>query len=96
MLGFRKAPFTCAHFPGKVNLVFLGVLYVFGFTMYSRTMASLEHGSRQSVAAELVFFTAAAAILTALRTLAQSLPRRHEAALDYEDAAEPIGPHAGP
>ena len=24
-LGFRKVPFTCAHFPGKVNLVFLAV-----------------------------------------------------------------------
>ncbi len=31
-LGFRKVPFTCSHFPGKVNLVLLSVLYVFGFT----------------------------------------------------------------
>ncbi len=89
LLGFRKAPFTCAHFPGKVNLVFLGVLYVFGFTMYSRTMASFEQWLGQSVAAELAFFTAAAAILTALARW-----RNHNLAatkaLDYEDAADPI------
>ena len=35
-LGFRKIPFTCAHFPGKVNLSLLAVIYVFGFTTYSR------------------------------------------------------------
>ena len=40
--GFRKAPFTCAHFPGKVNLTGLAVVYVFGFTAYSGTMAALE------------------------------------------------------
>jgi hypothetical protein len=32
---FRKIPFTCAHLPGKVNLVGLGVMYILGFTAYS-------------------------------------------------------------
>ena len=40
--GFRKVPFTCAHFPGKVNLTFLGVMYIFGFSAYNRTMGNLE------------------------------------------------------
>jgi hypothetical protein len=41
-LDFRKVPFTCSHFPGKVNLVFLSVIYVFGFTLYRSYLASLE------------------------------------------------------
>ena len=40
--GFRKVPFTCAHFPGKVNLTGLAVVYIFGFTTYSGTMAAIE------------------------------------------------------
>jgi hypothetical protein len=89
LLGFRKAPFTCAHFPGKVNLVFLGVLYVFGFTLYSRTMASFEQWLGRSAAAQIAFFVAAGAILAALARW-----RNHRLAaaqaLDYEDATDPI------
>ncbi len=89
LAGFRKVPFTCAHFPGKVNLVFLGVLYVFGFTLYSRTMAGFEQWLGQSAAAQLIFLAAAGAGLFALaRWRRRYLPAA--AALDYEDAGDPI------
>ena len=65
-LGFRKIPFTCAHFPGKVNLSFLAVIYVFGFTTYSRTMASFEQWLTGSPLYAGLFFAAAFAALAAL------------------------------
>ena len=61
--GFRKVPFTCAHLPGKVNLVFLGVIYIFGFTTYSSTMRKLEAWLTHSPVAALAFFGLAAAAL---------------------------------
>jgi hypothetical protein len=54
--GFQKIPFTCAYFPGKTNLVFLSVMYVFGFSLYSRFMASLESRVIQEPMAAAAFF----------------------------------------
>lgn len=87
-LGFRKVPFTCAHLPGKVNLSFLAVIYIYGFTTYSRTMAALERwlGERPVYAA--LFFVAAAAALGAL-TLLRRRQFGPAATLEFEDAAEP-------
>jgi hypothetical protein len=81
---FRKVPFTCAHFPGKVNLVGLGVVYILGFTMYSRWMARLEawlYG--QPIGALLVFACIAAACALLRR-------RPETAALDYVERADPV------
>jgi hypothetical protein len=88
-LGFRKAPFTCAHFPGKVNLTFLAVMYVFGFTTYSRTMAAFEQWLIGSPAAAALFFVFAAGALVGLGQLRD---RKIAAtrSLDYEDAGDPV------
>lgn len=87
--GFRKAPFTCAHFPGKVNLTGLAVIYVFGFTAYSGTMAALEARLERYPLAASAFLgvVAGAAIL-----LARLDRHRLGAAevLDYEDAGDPL------
>ena len=37
-IGFRKIPFTCGYFPGRMNLVFFGALYVGSLTLYSSSM----------------------------------------------------------
>jgi hypothetical protein len=84
-VGFRKVPFTCAHFPGKVNLVFLGVIYVFGFTMYSRTMARVEVWLIDRPAAAALFFLCGAAALWAAGRWRIAAP-----ALDYEDRGDPV------
>jgi hypothetical protein len=88
-LGFRKIPFTCAHFPGKVNLCFLGVIYVFGFTAYSRTMAAFERWLGNWPALAVLFFAAAFA---GLAGLAWYRDRRIAAApaLDFQDAGDPV------
>lgn len=56
---FRKAPFTCSYLAGKVNLVGLSVVYVFGFTLYSRTMAAFEQWLCRWPVAAAAFFGAA-------------------------------------
>jgi hypothetical protein len=86
--GFHKVPFTCSHFPGKVNLVFLSVLYVFGFTLYSSYMTSLEEWLWAAPAAAVVFFSAIGAGLVALGGARDRMLSR-EAGLEYEDEGNP-------
>lgn len=88
-LGFRKIPFTCAHFPGKVNLCFLGVMYVFGFTTYSRTFAAFERWLVDWPALAALFFLAAFA---GLASLAWYRDRRSAVTetLDFQDAGDPV------
>jgi hypothetical protein len=83
--GLNKVPFTCAHLPGKVNLVFLGVIYIFGFTMYSRTMARLEVWLLDRPLAAALFFAGCMAVLWAAAHW-----RSETRALDYEDRADPV------
>jgi hypothetical protein len=86
--GFRKAPFTCSYLPGKVNLVGLSAIYVFGFTTYSDLMAGLEGQLVREPVAAGVFFILAAGIHQSLvycrRRTMGSAP-----ALDYEDNPDP-------
>ena len=88
-LGFHKVPFSCAHFPGKVNLVGLSVVYILGFTTYSKTMAGVEAWLEQTPAAAAAFF---AALWTATWYLGRWRAQRLEAqaVLDYEDAGDPV------
>ncbi len=86
---FRKVPFTCAHFPGKVNLVFLGVIYISGFTFYSRTMRDLEAVLTKNPVAALAFFVLAAAVYTAISHSGRKM-LGPKPVLDYEDPVDPI------
>jgi hypothetical protein len=88
-LGFRKVPFTCAHLPGKVNLVFLGVMYIFGFSAYSRSLRSLEAILTRNPAGALAFFVLAAAVYAAL-SHSDRIILGPKAVLDYEDPADPV------
>jgi hypothetical protein len=93
---FRKVPFTCAHLPGKVNMVGLGVLYILGFTMYSSTMADLETWLAGIPAAAALFFALAASACVLLNhSRRRSNQRWHQDAagavtLDYDDPGDPV------
>ncbi len=87
-LGFRKVPFTCAYFPGKTNLVALSVIYVFGFTMYSSLMASLEARLETEPPALAAFF-ATLALAYGLLTRWHDRQLAPDSGLDYEDADDP-------
>ena len=88
-LGLRKVPFTCAHFPGKVNLVFLGVMYIFGFTAYSGFVTRGEIWMQARPLAAAIFF----ALALAARVLIAQQGRRLLGAkpvLAYDDPADPV------
>jgi hypothetical protein len=87
--GLRKVPFTCAHLPGKVNLVFLGVIYIFGFTAYSSTLRNLETRLTHNPVAALAFFGLAAAVYRALSHYGRIM-LGPKPVLDYEDPPEPV------
>lgn len=87
--GFRKVPFTCAHFPGKVSVVFLGVIYIFGFTAYSSVLRNLEVWLIGHPTFVPVFFALAAASYLALSHW-EKRELGVKAVLDYEDPVEPV------
>ncbi|MGE5648208.1 MAG: hypothetical protein ACM336_20715 [Acidobacteriota bacterium] len=86
---FRKVPFTCSYFPGKVNLVWLSVLYLYGFTTYSYTMSGLEGWLAEAPLRAVVFFGLA---VVACRTLARWREREVGImlSLDFEDTPDPV------
>ncbi len=86
--GFRKVPFTCSYLPGKVNLVGLSVIYVFGFTLYSRTMAALEQWLSSQPVAAAVFLVMAAGACVLVHWGGARLGET-ERGLDYEDDGDP-------
>jgi hypothetical protein len=87
-LGFHKVPFTCAYFPGKINLVALSVVYVFGFTMYSRTMADLEEWMTNQPLAMTAFFASLGLTYIVLARW-QGGQLNTETLLAYEDDGDP-------
>ena len=87
-LGFRKVPFTCSHFPGKVNLVFLGVMYIFGFSTYSSVLRRLEIWLVQTPVAAIAFLVIAAACYLALSRSARKI-LGPKPSLDFEDRVDP-------
>jgi hypothetical protein len=70
-------------------MTFLSVMYVFGFTTYSRTMAAFEQWLSESGVRGALFFAAAAA---ALAFIAYFRDRQigASAALDYQGSADPV------
>jgi hypothetical protein len=86
--GFRKVAFTCSYFPGRINLVWLSVIYVMGFTTYISTMSDVEVWLSSRPAAALAFLALAAA---AGVTAAWWRDRQFglTAKLNYEDLGDP-------
>lgn len=84
---FQKIPFTCSHYPGKVNMVFLGVIYIVGFTMYSGTMAGLEAWLSGSPLLALLFLVVTGLVCVAVNHLHREAD---PGMLDFEDAVDPV------
>jgi hypothetical protein len=84
--GFRKVPFTCTYFAGKINLTGSIALYVLGFTTYSEWMAQAEVWLWQFPGAAIA---SVAGLLAARWALAFWLRRTEGEGLDYvEDEPE--------
>ncbi|MGJ5815339.1 hypothetical protein [Paludibaculum fermentans] len=86
-LSYRKVPFTCSFYPGKVNLVGLMALYVLGFTTYSEWMARLEVWMYGSVLATSTFYGAVATVLVLLGIWRRAL-LKETTRVNFEDVDE--------
>jgi hypothetical protein len=86
---FRKTPFTCSYFPGKTNLIVLGIVYLFGFTTYSWSMVGIEQALLAHPGRIPLFFAAAAAVVVLLSRRRNGELKRGFV-LDYEDAPDPV------
>ena len=86
---FNKVPFTCSYLPAKSHLAFLAGAYLYGFTIYTLTMASLERWVSARQRRTLAFFLLTATVLAGI-----SLYRRyaHDSTLElvYEDDRDPL------
>jgi hypothetical protein len=87
--GFRKVPFTCGYFLGRINLVWLSVVYTLGFMAYSRVMAGVESWLAHRPAAAVTFLTVVLAVRRLLRHLSARAVRRSPE-LDYEGSGDPV------
>jgi hypothetical protein len=88
-LNFNKVPFTCSYLPAKSHLAFLAGAYLYGFTIYTFTMASLERWVAAEPSRMVWFFVFTAATLACV-----SVYRRYAhdrtLALVYEDDQDPL------
>jgi hypothetical protein len=86
---FNKVPFTCSYLPAKSHLAFLGGAYLYGFTIYTYTMESLERWVGEDIVRTALFFLWVFTLLAGI-----SLYRRRvlggELQIVYEDDRDPI------
>jgi hypothetical protein len=81
---FNKVPFTCSYLPAKSHLAFLAGAYLYGFTIYTFTIANLELWVGESALRTAMFFLFVAGILVSVSTSRQAPD------IIYEDDADPV------
>ena len=42
LIWFRKIPFTCSYFPGKMSMAAMALVFILGFVFYVTIMSRLE------------------------------------------------------
>jgi hypothetical protein len=86
---FNKVPFTCSYLPAKSHLAFLAGAYLYGFTIYTYSMAGLANWISISQRRTSGFF-----LLTAVALAGIGFYRRyaHDSTLElvYEDDRDPL------
>jgi hypothetical protein len=86
---FNKVPFTCSYLPAKSHLAFLGGAYLYGFTIYTLTMANLERWVGESLLRIVCFFVVVAAALASV-SLYRRYAQDYMPEIIYEDEGDPL------
>jgi hypothetical protein len=88
LVWFRKIPFTCSYFPGKMAMAATALVYFLAFVAYCITMSRWESAMIAAPWKLAVFAAATVAVLHGLARL-----ERRELTIDdvliYEDQPEP-------
>src|SRR5207302_10007947 len=61
LIWFRKIPFTCSYFPGKMSMAAMGLVFILGFVFYVVIMGRLEWRWIHAPAGLVGFYTTAIA-----------------------------------
>jgi len=85
---FNKVPFTCSYLPAKSHLAFLAAAYLYGFTIYTFTIASMERWVGEHPLRIAMFFASVAGILFSLWWYRRYDQNRIE--IIYEDDTDPL------
>src|SRR5262249_15346822 len=86
---FNKVPFTCSYLPAKSHLAFLGGAYLYGFTIYTFTMESLEQWVGADIVRTALFFVWVLTLLTGISVCRRQL-QGAEFEIVYEDDRDPV------
>jgi hypothetical protein len=86
---FNKVPFTCSYLPPKSHMAFLAGAYLYGFTIYTFTIASLENWVWESPRKVATFFVVVGVFLVCLSWYRR---KTHDRTLRiiYEDDGDPL------
>ena len=88
LVWFRKIPFTCSYFPGKMAMATMALIYLISFVAYCFTMSDVEKALIDAPGKLLLLYAALVAVLAAIARL-----ERSELVVDdvliYEDQPEP-------
>lgn len=88
LIWFRKIPFTCSYFPGKMGMAAMAFVLVLGFVFYVLIVANLEARWMGHPAPLAAFYGSIAAALWGLRRL-ERRELRIDDVLIYEDQPDP-------
>lgn len=88
LIWFRKIPFTCSYFPGKMSMAAMAFVLVIGFVIYVLIMGRLEARWLRSPVELAAFFAVIVAALAGLRWL-ETRELSIDDVLIYEDEPEP-------
>ncbi len=89
LIWFRKIPFTCSYFPGKMSMAGMALVMILAFVFYVMLMGRLEARWMQAPAAMAAFYATAIAALAGLRWL-EGRELRVDDVLIYEDQPDPV------
>jgi len=88
LIWFRKIPFTCSYFPGKMSMAGMALVFVLGFVIYVLVMEKLQTAWMHEPVKLAAFFAVAFGILYGLRWL-EGRELRIDGVLIYEDQPDP-------
>ncbi len=88
LIWFRKIPFTCSYFPGKMSMAGMAGVFVVTFYLYVVTMSRLQRHWMESPAGLLSFFVICGGAIAGLRWL-EGRELRIDDVFIYDDQPDP-------
>src|SRR5262249_14465760 len=89
LIWFRKVPFTCSYFPGKMSMAAIAGVFTVTFYLYVFTMSRLEQRWIEAPAGLVLYFVLCGAALYGLRLLEDRELRIDDVSI-YDAQRDPV------